>query len=197
MRDWSKSADPSRPVMPRPQLTPTGQHRPRLGRCLHWFADPVVRVALAGPAHGLLSDKVLTLTYVGGRTGTLRSIPLQYARADRVLVLVAAHSARKSWWRNLQEPKEVVVRVAGEQLSATAEVVRDPALRATLLAIWCTRFRTFPACLGHPVVVALRLADDRIITLSHPRAPSDAIDLDADIPKRLTGDGSAGEGLRT
>ena len=68
---------------------------------------------------------MLLLTYIGRRSGRRYTLPVQYARADQSLILWPAHHDRKRWWRNLQPPAPVQLRLAGHELHGTAQVLID------------------------------------------------------------------------
>ena len=102
--------------------------------------NPLVRALLRSLAHRVMSRGVL-LTYTGRRSGRRYTLPVQYARADHGLILWPAHHDRKRWWRNLQPPAPVQLRVAGRELHGTAQVlVDDPAQIADALTIFLARF---------------------------------------------------------
>ena len=87
--------------------------------------NPLVRALLRSPAHRVMSRGVLLLTYIGRRSGRRYTLPVQYARADQSLILWPAHHDRKRWWRNLQPPAPVQLRLAGHELHGTAQVLID------------------------------------------------------------------------
>jgi F420H(2)-dependent quinone reductase len=87
--------------------------------------NPLVRALLRSPAHRVMSRGVLLLTYTGRRSGRRHTLPVQYARTDQGLILWPAHHDRKRWWRNLQPPAPVQLRLAGRELHGTAQVLVD------------------------------------------------------------------------
>ena len=96
-----------------------------------------------------MSRGVLLLTYIGRRSGRRYTLPVQYVRADHGLILWPAHHDRKRWWRNLQPPAPVQLRVAGRELHGTAQVlVDDSAQIADALAIFLARFPSARRALG-------------------------------------------------
>jgi len=105
---------------------PTGLGR---GEGQVWFrnrvANPIVRLLLRSPLHPLLSGAVLLLTYTGRRSGRRYTIPVQYARTDRRVVIWPADHQRKRWWRNLSSPAPVELRIRGRTVHGTAQAVTD------------------------------------------------------------------------
>ncbi|WP_189940822.1 nitroreductase/quinone reductase family protein [Streptomyces aurantiogriseus] len=51
------------------------------------------------------------LAFLGRRTGRPVTLPVQYAREDDQLVVLAGRAADKQWWRNFTQPHEVGVLV--------------------------------------------------------------------------------------
>jgi hypothetical protein len=95
----------------------------------------VVRRLLASRAHGVLSGRLLVLTYRGHRSGRTFSIPLRYAELpDRRLVTVAVGPSRKLWWRSFRSPGDATITLRGVELLATGSLaggsVRDEAAAA-------------------------------------------------------------------
>ncbi len=91
------------------------------------LANPVVRLILRSPAHGLLSGRLLLLSYTGRRSGRNYEIPLRYAETgDDRLVAVALRPARKLWWRSLGEPTRVFLLVRGERRSFMGSLADGP-----------------------------------------------------------------------
>ena len=111
--------------------------------------NPLVRALLRSPAHRVMSRGVLLLTYTGRRSGHRYTLPVQYARADHGLILWPAHHDRKRWWRNLQPPAPVQLRVARRELHRTAQVlIDDPAQIADALTIFPGQVPERSACAG-------------------------------------------------
>ncbi len=111
---------------------------------LNHLANPVVRLVLRSPFHGLLSSAVMLLTYHGRRSGRSYTMPVQYARDGHAIYVLPGWPARKTWWRNLRGGAPVELRVRGRVVAGTAEVLagRDD---AAALAIGLTRFlQRFP-----------------------------------------------------
>lgn len=125
--------DPSSAAAPHPFA------RTRLqGMMLH-APNLLVRAILRSPAHRLLSNRVLLLTYTGRRTATAYTIPVQYVAERDTLRVKVGVPERKLWWRNLRRPATAVrvrLRLRGRDLAATAEVrERDDAVTVILTPI--------------------------------------------------------------
>ena len=62
----------------------------------------LTRPLLRSPAHGLLSDRLLLLTFTGRKTGRRFSIPMNYTEQGDSILLVPQPPERTTWWRNLR-----------------------------------------------------------------------------------------------
>jgi deazaflavin-dependent oxidoreductase (nitroreductase family) len=103
------------------------------------IANPIVRVALASPAHRPFSGVLLVLAYSGRRSGRKRSLPLQYARLGDRLVVMAGTASQKAWWRNFREPTPVAVTLAGTTTPRLAQVLTGRE-RDEAQAVYSARF---------------------------------------------------------
>jgi hypothetical protein len=87
-----------------------------------WY-DPVVKILLRSPLHGLISGGVLLLSYTGRKTGKKYHVPLSYVRdGDDLLILTFK---RRTWWRSLRGGASVRVRLKGREVNAIAEPVYE------------------------------------------------------------------------
>jgi deazaflavin-dependent oxidoreductase (nitroreductase family) len=110
---------------------------------------------LKSPLHGTMSKGLLVLEYQGRRSGKRYEVPLQYIEDDESLYIWAGNAEDKTWWRNFQEPTPVTAQLRGEEVSATASLVDDPALRAELLRAYVDRYpATTPT--GRPKFIGQR-----------------------------------------
>lgn len=82
--------------------------------------NPLIAGILRSPLHGLASRNLLLLTYVGAKTGTVRTLPLSYVEVAGRLYLCTRSSA---WWRNLRNGRPVTLRLHGRRVTATPVVV--------------------------------------------------------------------------
>lgn len=83
-----------------------------------WF-NRMMSGILRSPLHGMVSDKILLLTFAGRKSGKAYSTPVSYTRRNNEL-LVFTHG---KWWRNLRGGAPVKVRVQGKDLQGRAEPV--------------------------------------------------------------------------
>lgn len=82
--------------------------------------NPVIAALLRSPLHGLASRNLLLLTYVGAKSGVVRTLPLSYVEVGGRPYLCTRSSA---WWRNLRSGRPVELRLRGRRVAATPVVV--------------------------------------------------------------------------
>jgi len=76
----------------------------------------------------------MVISVTGRRTGRQYSIPVGYQRMGNQIRVLVSKARRKNWWRNLQTPTVVTLRVRGRKLCGTAHVVSPtaPEFRETI-----------------------------------------------------------------
>ena len=83
---------------------------------------------LKSPVHGIVSRKLLLLTFTGRTSGKRHTLPVGYAReGDTVLI-----GAAGPWWKNLRGGAQVTVLLRGRERTGSAEAVSDQAEMAPL-----------------------------------------------------------------
>jgi hypothetical protein len=89
--------------------------------------------------HGLLSSRLLVLTYQGHRSGREYRIPLGYVEAsDGTIVTLAAEPAGKKWWRSFSEPRPATLTMRGVRIAAIGALA-DGNAREEALALYVAR----------------------------------------------------------
>ena len=111
-----------------------------------WFMNkiinPVVRLILRSPFHGLLSGAVLLITYRGRKSGKEYTLPVQHVQVDQVVYIVPGAPEKKTWWRNLLGGSAVTLTLKGKSLKGSALVLKGNVEAAT--DPLCHYFRRFP-----------------------------------------------------
>jgi hypothetical protein len=97
------------------------QPRKRPPKWLYNIINPTFKTLLRTPAHRLLSERLMLLSFKGRRTGKQFTIPVGYAETDGG-VLIATESP---WWKNLRGGAPVEVWLRGRKRSGTADVITD------------------------------------------------------------------------
>ena len=89
------------------------------------FINPLMRVILRSPLHGLASSRLALITVTGRHSGRSFTLPVGYRRrGDSVTVNVGAPE-RKQWWRNLHEGAPVQLRLRGKEHAGWATATGD------------------------------------------------------------------------
>jgi hypothetical protein len=88
---------------------------------LNHFVNPIVRVILRSPLHGLLSGRLLLLTYTRAN-GEPRTIPVGYTRDGDAVRITVGGAEHKRWWRAVRRRPDVTLLVRGVPLSGLATV---------------------------------------------------------------------------
>ena len=89
--------------------------------------NPVLRLVLRSPLHGLASRRFALITYTGRKSGREYTIPTFYRDKDDEVTIAVGWPERKVWWRNLTgegAPVRLVVR--GREVRGHAVATRDP-----------------------------------------------------------------------
>src|SRR5215469_14060854 len=92
-------------------------------RVLITLANPVVRLLLRSPLHGLLDPSVLLLHVTGRKTGHEYAIPVNYADIDGCLTVVTV----AGWRVNRRDNGYLEVTWRGRRRRMHARLDEDPA----------------------------------------------------------------------
>ena len=106
-------------------------------------ANAVVETVLKSPLHGIMSGKMVLIRYLGTRSGTEHTLPVQYADAHHGLVIVVGQPDTKTWWRNFTTMGQATVLLAGTWVPMTAHALlgsEDPEAVTPLLRSYAARF---------------------------------------------------------
>ena len=81
---------------------------------------------LRSPLHGLMSEGVLLLTFIGRRSGKRYTTPINYVREGGTILMTTG----SPWWRNLRQGEvgavsPVTLRIKGREHAGVAEPVTD------------------------------------------------------------------------
>ncbi len=106
-----------------PTAQPAAPTRRRPPKVLYRVLNPLFGLVLRSPLHGLVSKRLLLLTFTGRKSGKRYTIPVGYGQADNTLLL----GTQSRWKHNLCGGVPVKVRLRGRQRAGTAEVIDDEA----------------------------------------------------------------------
>ena len=124
-----------------------------------WFmnkiVNPMMRLILRSPLHGMLSESLLLITYHGRRTGKEYSLPVQYVKTGNSVTIVPGMPEQKIWWRNLQESAPVQLTLRGQHVAGTARVLKPETDSEAILEGFGLYLRHFPALIkSHNIPMA-------------------------------------------
>lgn len=92
------------------------------------WSNPVTRWILSRRLHGVMSGRLLLVSFTGRKTGRSYVTPVSYVREGSRLLIPGGGA----WWKNLGD-SPVRVRLRGTWRTASSEVITDPeALSETL-----------------------------------------------------------------
>jgi deazaflavin-dependent oxidoreductase (nitroreductase family) len=113
----------------------------RVGFIFHRVTNPFVRFILRSPLHSMLSGRLILITYTGEKSGMKHTLPVQYAKSDGELIVVAGYHQHKKWWRNLRQQSMIKVCYRGKWFEASATAFEgDVAVIAPLFTAYLRRF---------------------------------------------------------
>jgi hypothetical protein len=92
-------------------------------RALSRLGNPMVRMLLRSPLHGMLDASVLLLHVTGRKTGRQYDIPVNYVDIDGRLIVVTS----AAWRVNLRGGADVEVTWRGRRRPMRALLTEDPA----------------------------------------------------------------------
>jgi hypothetical protein len=84
----------------------------------------ILSLLLRSPFHGVLSDKLMLISFTGRKSGKRFTTPVTYTLIDDKTL---AFFSNGTWWKNLAGGASVTVRVAGRNYQAQAEPSNDVA----------------------------------------------------------------------
>ncbi len=83
--------------------------------------NPIMKAILRSPLHRLVSEKIMTISFTGRKSGRSYSTPVSYYR-ENGRVYIFTHS---TWWENFVGGAEVELRIQGRDYRGLAEPIPD------------------------------------------------------------------------
>ena len=84
--------------------------------------NPIVRLLLRSPLHGLLSNSTMLVIFAGRESRKSNTTPVNYVWDDHMLLVVSPEG--RLWWRNLRGGAAVTVRVREQTFRGLGEPSR-------------------------------------------------------------------------
>ncbi len=85
-----------------------------------WF-NRVMKFVLRSPLHGIVSDKIMLLTFTGRKSGKTYTIPVSYTQQGNAVMMFTG----LPWQKNLVDNAPVTLRLRGRQMKATTDLNTD------------------------------------------------------------------------
>lgn len=111
MSTAEKPAAPAPPTQPR---TPPA--------ALFKFLNHGMRWLLRSPLHGLVSKRLILISFIGRKTGQRITTPVGYHWDEGTLLVYT----RRPWWKNMEGGAPVTVWLQGKAKQGIAEPTREP-----------------------------------------------------------------------
>jgi deazaflavin-dependent oxidoreductase (nitroreductase family) len=81
----------------------------------------MMKFMLRSPLHGMVSKKIMLITFSGRKTGKTYTTPVSYSQHnDQVYVFTHAN-----WWKNLATNDQVTLRLRGREIQGEAEPIAE------------------------------------------------------------------------
>lgn len=94
--------------------------------------NPFMKWLLHSSLHGVVSRMYLLITFIGRKTGTIYTTPVQYAQKGDTLYIITSEDYM--WWKTLYGGAEVHLHLRGKTYRAYAEIAAEPQTIEALLA---------------------------------------------------------------
>ena len=99
---------------------------------LNQIANLIMKWLLRSPLHRLADKQTMLITITGRRTGHRYTIPVNYVRDGRALLVTSQR--RRNWWRNLRGGAPVTLFCQGQARKHWGNVVERGSAVAILLS---------------------------------------------------------------
>ena len=96
-------------------------HYPKPPRLARVLINSLVTTILRSPRHGMRSQRLLLLTFIGRKSGKEFTTPIRYVQDGETLQMTVMYP----WWKNLQGQAPVRVLLRGKMRTGTAEVLPE------------------------------------------------------------------------
>jgi hypothetical protein len=101
--------------------------------------NPVMKLLLRSPLHGVLSSGIMLITFQGKKSGRWFTTPVRYIHDDNTVR--AFSSTETVWWRNLVSGADVTLRLKGKDHAYHAVAVRNnPELIRRWMDVYLDRY---------------------------------------------------------
>jgi F420H(2)-dependent quinone reductase len=113
----------------------------KLPEPLFLLINPMMRMLLRSPLHGLMSKSLMLISFKGRNSGKIYTTPVRYIQVENKIQCFTAMS--NQWWRNIDPHADVVLRIAGRDYACKAEAIKDDPERVRSAVLYLLQH--FPA----------------------------------------------------
>lgn len=92
-------------------------------RLVRILLNPFAKLMLRSPFHGIMSGRLMLITFTGRKSGKQFTTPITYVQQGDTLLL----GVGGPWWKNLRTGPIVGVQLRGKRRTGVAEVATDEA----------------------------------------------------------------------
>lgn len=97
---------------------------PDIPKFAFYIINPLMKLILRTPLHGLVSDDLTLITFTGRKTGKKYTTPVGFIEMNGSIMMFTD----SPWWRNIEEEPNITLRLKGERVQGQAEIISDPDL---------------------------------------------------------------------
>lgn len=97
---------------------------PDIPKFAFYIINPLMKLILRTPLHGLVSDDLTLITFTGRKTGKKYTTPVGFIEMNGSIMMFTD----SPWWRNIEEEPNITLRLKGERVQGQAEIISDPGL---------------------------------------------------------------------
>ena len=90
-------------------------------RLFYKILNPIMKAILRSPFHGMISSRIMIITFRGRRSGKEYSTPVSYYRDDGQVIC----TTNSTWWKNIGDGSEVTLRISGKDVRGQAVAIAD------------------------------------------------------------------------
>jgi hypothetical protein len=98
----------------------TNVHPYKTPRLVRTLINALMTTILRSPRHGMVSPRLLLITFTGRKSGREFTTPIRYVQEGETIGIKVL--AEYPWWKNLLEEATVHVLLRGQMRTGTAEV---------------------------------------------------------------------------
>jgi hypothetical protein len=102
-----------------------------------WFmnniVNPLMRLILNSPLHGMMSAGLLLISYRGRKSGKEYTLPVQYTQDGKKIYIIPGMPEQKTWWRNLKGGLPVRLTLRGQVVNGNGIILEQPRDAAEIL----------------------------------------------------------------